>query len=84
MKKVQLHLPDALSGELKLITERLEISLAEVLRRGAEYMRDCYIHQLSRKGDKGSLPKALNLGAFTSDPKRLKELAQTDESSLVG
>ncbi len=42
MIKTQIQLPDALYREVKRVAEEREISLAEVLRRGAEYITRIY------------------------------------------
>lgn len=43
MIKTQIQLPDALYQELKRVAREREMSLAEVLRRGAEYITQVYL-----------------------------------------
>lgn len=43
MIKTQIQLPDALYKELKRVASEREMSLAEVLRRGAEYITQVYL-----------------------------------------
>jgi hypothetical protein len=62
MTKTQIQLPDAVYEELKALSDRLEVSMAELLRRGAEY-----VLRVHRAGEtppaRWMLPEPLSLGA---------------------
>jgi hypothetical protein len=66
MIKTQIQLPDALYQEVKRVAREREISLAEVLRRGAEYITLAYppVDQKSKDVD---LPGPFNVG-LAEDP----------------
>ena len=55
MVKTQIQLPDALYREVKRVAEEREISLAEVLRRGAEYITRIY-QPLGKDPERWTLP----------------------------
>jgi hypothetical protein len=61
MTKTQIQLPDPLYQELKRVSREQDWSLAEVLRRGAEYVVRCYP---KRELDRGQwkLPAGKDLG----------------------
>lgn len=80
MKKVQIQLPDPLARDLQKITEQLDISLAELLRRGAEYMRRCYKGQLIEDAAKWQPPQPRKLGSFQSNADTWREIANRRES----
>jgi hypothetical protein len=62
MIKTQIQLPDRLYHEAKRVAQEREISLAEVLRRGVEYITRVY-PPLPRRGDDGwQLPEAAHAG----------------------
>lgn len=79
MKKIQILLPEPLERDLRLITKSLDISIAEILRRGGEYMRDCHKVILdshtSEKNTSWHLPKPKALGTFKSDVSAWREIA---------
>ncbi len=60
MIRTQIQLPDATYARLKRLSTRLEVSLAEILRRGAEYM--LRVHAAGAAAD-WELPEPLDLGA---------------------
>lgn len=66
MIKTQIQLPDALYRELKRVAKEREMSLAEVLRRGAEYITQVYLPLDQAQQDDG-LPGPFHAGV-TSDP----------------
>jgi hypothetical protein len=74
MVKTQIQLPDELYRELKALAERKEWSLAEVLRRGAEYMLGVYPRILNAK-PVWQPPEPLNLGGFKAPYTDWRELA---------
>ncbi|MBN1268441.1 MAG: ribbon-helix-helix protein, CopG family [Kiritimatiellae bacterium] len=61
MIKTQIQLPDALYRLLKRIAKEREMSLAELLRRGAEYMTNV-CPPTSVKQDEWKLPEPRPLG----------------------
>lgn len=62
MIKTQIQLPDALYHEAKRVAREREMSLAEVLRRGVEYMAGVYppLPPTREKSKRWSLPKPIN------------------------
>lgn len=78
MIKTQVQLPDELYHKAKAIADQREWSLAEVVRRGLEYMALAYPVRASAK--QWVLP-VLKSGDFrlNIDQLDLKELAESDE-----
>lgn len=66
MIKTQIQLPDALYREAKRVAEEREMSLAEVVRRGLEYITQAYPALAGKKED-WKLPGPFKLGVM-SDP----------------
>lgn len=66
MIKTQIQLPDALYRELKRVAKEREMSLAEVLRRGAEYITQVYLPLDQTRQDDG-LPGPFHTG-IKEDP----------------
>ncbi len=66
MIKTQIQLPDALYQEVKRVAREREISLAEVLRRGAEYITQAY-PPVDRTSKDVDLPGPFNVG-LADDP----------------
>lgn len=66
MIKTQIQLPDALYQEVKRVAREREISLAEVLRRGAEYITHAYPPVLPSSKDV-ELPGPFHVG-LADDP----------------
>lgn len=62
MIKTQIQLPNALYYEAKRVAREREMSLAEVLRRGVEYMAGVYppLPPTREKSGRWSLPKPVN------------------------
>lgn len=58
MIKTQIQLPDALYREAKRVAAERELSLAEVLRRGVEYMARAYPPLGAQRS--WALPKAVH------------------------
>lgn len=63
MIKTQVQLPDALYREAKRVAREREISLAEVMRRGVEYIVKVY-PPVPRDQTDWSPPNPQSLGAF--------------------
>ncbi len=76
MVRTQIQIPDKLYGELKRICSERELSLAEIARRGLEYM----VKVCPPVGDAGTpkweLPLPINLGGSPLVPEEYwRELA---------
>ncbi len=81
MVRTQIQIPDKLYGELKRICSERELSLAEIARRGLEYM----VKVCPPVGDAGTpkweLPVPLNLGGSPLVPEKdWRELANEGSS----
>ena len=79
MKRTQIQLPDSLYAEVKRVARKQEWSVAEVLRRGAEYMVACY------PADRPSTwtpPEPRSLGAFLAPVSDWRGLAEAPEDRL--
>jgi hypothetical protein len=61
MIKTQIQLPDALYRALKRIAKEREMSMAELLRRGAEYITQVYL-PVRDDAPEQTLPGPFNLG----------------------
>lgn len=59
MVKTQIQLPDQLYREAKRVAAERELSLAEVLRRGVEYIARVYPPLTAEAGVVWELPKAV-------------------------
>ena len=59
MVKTQIQLPDRLYREAKRVAAERELSLAEVLRRGVEYIARVYPPLTAEAGAVWELPKAV-------------------------
>ena len=74
MATTQIQLPDAVYEELETLSERLDVSMAELLRRGTEYVLSAH-----RAGEVPSaplgLPEPLDLGTPMVPVDRWRELA---------
>lgn len=79
MKRTQIQLPDTLYDQVKRLAEEQEWSVAEVLRRGAEYMVGCYP---PRAQSEWTLPDARSLGDFKSSYESWRDLAEAPEERL--
>ncbi len=66
MVRTQIQLPDALYEEVKRVAREREMSLAEVVRRGVEYITRAYPAVGSDRI--WAPPPASNLGAFKASP----------------
>lgn len=61
MIKTQIQLPDELYAEAKRVARERELSLAEVIRRGVEYITKVY-PPVGRKTKRWALPPPVDLG----------------------
>jgi predicted DNA-binding ribbon-helix-helix protein len=73
MVRTQIQLPEEMYAELKAVAKEREISIAELIRRGAEYMLD--ILPRGKKGDELEIP-VFDLGPCNLSHAELKEIAQ--------
>jgi len=62
MVRTQIQLPEHLYQEVKKISSDRELSLAELTRRGLEYVVSVYLPKEGGKTGKWILPKAIDLG----------------------
>jgi len=74
MMRTQIQLPDRIYAEAKRIAQEHEISLAEVVRRGVEWMIACY--PPGRVAD-WEMPAAHALGDLQAPPEQWRALANT-------
>jgi hypothetical protein len=74
MVKTQIQLPDTLYREAKRIAHEREISFAEVVRRGVEYVTRVY-PPLEADAKAWRPPKASHLGSFQAPPRDWRALA---------
>ena len=79
MKRTQIQLPDTLYERVKRLAEEQEWSIAEVMRRGAEYMVTCYP---SDRAQEWSPPEPRALGAFRVPSENWREYAEQPEDRL--
>ena len=66
MVRTQIRLPDALYEEVRRVAREREMSLAEVVRRGVEYITRAYPPVGS--GRSWTPPPGSNLGSFKASP----------------
>jgi len=79
MVKTQIQLPDDLYREAKRVAREREISFAEVVRRGVEYITRVYPPAGDRKAE-WSPPAPRRLGAFRAPVESWRELAQDERA----
>lgn len=75
MIKTQVQLPDELYKEAKRIAREREMSLAEVMRRGIEYM--AHVYPPLQDSQTWSPPNPQHLGAFLAAKDEWRELANS-------
>ena len=78
MIKTQVQIPDDLYKEAKRVAREREMSLAEVMRRGLEYMTQVYLPL--RPSTKWSPPEPRHLGSFLASSDEWRELANMPTS----
>ena len=83
MVKTQIQLPDHLYQAAKRVAAEREISFAEVVRRGVEYVTRVY-PSLDRAPDAPdwSLPPAKALGGFVAPERDWRELGSAADERL--
>ena len=74
MIRTQIYLPEELYNKLKTLAEQKEWSMAELLRRGAEYIVGAYPVD---KNTNWSLPTPVSLGKFQSPAEDWREIANS-------
>ena len=74
MVRTQVQLPDELYDAVRRVAESREWSIAEVLRRGAEYIVQCYPPD-AQPVEEWAPPIPRPLGAFLAPEERWRELA---------
>ena len=62
MVRTQIQLPDYLYKEVKRIADERELSLAELAKRGLEYMVSISLPAREGRKSKWELPGSINLG----------------------
>jgi len=62
MTRTQIQLPDALYNQAKCLAQAREISLAELVRRGLEYMLSVSATAKLSESGQWQLPKPMHLG----------------------
>ena len=62
MTRTQIQLPDALYFQAKMLAKKREISLAELVRRGIEYMIAVSAPTTAPDAKEWQLPKPMHLG----------------------
>ena len=81
MVKTQIQLPDELYKEAKRVAREREMSLAEVIRRGVEYITRVY-PSVEETGNEWSPPAPRRLGTFLAPVEDWRLLA--NEKPLPG
>ena len=74
MVKTQIQLPEILYAEAKRVAHEREITFAEVVRRGIEYVVTAY-PRLRDDASEWTLPKPVKLGEFLAPAKDWRNLA---------
>jgi hypothetical protein len=84
MKRTQIQLPDEVYDRAKKVCESREISLAELARRGIEYILGVY-NAAPEDGQRWQLPKPRRLGWTGLSDAEIKQKAQltTVETRIV-
>ncbi|MBN1960193.1 MAG: antitoxin [Deltaproteobacteria bacterium] len=77
MKRTQIQLPEPLFNEIRQIAKRLDWSVTEVIRRGAEYMTQVYAKEISNSD--WVLPNAEPLGDFKAPVQKWRQIANEPE-----
>ena len=82
MTRTQIQLPDDTFARAKKLCEAREISLAELARRGIEYILSVYAQEPG-KDDEWQLPKPRNLGWKGLSHAEVKEQAQLTTAEVM-
>jgi hypothetical protein len=81
MVRTQIQLPNEVYARARKVCEQREISLAELARRGLEYMLSVYAEPKETHAP-SSLPKPRDLGWKGLSEAEIKELAQMSSTEL--
>lgn len=81
MKKIQIQLPDHQFEQLRKIAKEREISIAEILRRGAEYCIRISAASLSSEVE-WIPPKPIHLGEIKISASKMREIAMRSDGDL--
>ena len=82
MTRTQIQLPDEVFAKAKKVCEAREISLAELARRGIEYILSVYAQEPG-KHDEWQLPKPRNLGWKGLSHAEVQAQAQLTNAELM-
>jgi len=82
MRRTQIQLPDRLYDEVKRVAEAQEWSVAEVLRRGAEYIVRCYPQD--ERGAPWALPLLTEAGELLGEPEEWRGALEDDLLDRTG
>jgi len=82
MTRTQIQLPDDVFAKAKKLCDAREISLAELARRGIEYILSVYAQEAGKQDD-WQLPKPRNLGWKGLSHAEVKEQAQLTTTELM-
>ncbi|MEO6784796.1 MAG: hypothetical protein ABI318_01580 [Chthoniobacteraceae bacterium] len=82
MTRTQIQLPDDVYDRARKICKGREISLAELARRGLEYILSVYAKEPGASGE-WQLPKPKNLGWKGLSHAQIKEQAQLTTSEII-
>ena len=76
MRRMQIQLPDPLYRRVKSIAASLDVSVAELMRRGAEYIAACYPEEKLASTD-WEVPTG-DAGGILVSAERMRELLVDD------
>ena len=82
MTRTQIQLPDDVYDRARKVCKNREISLAELARRGLEYILSVYAREPGGS-DEWQLPKPKNLGWKGLSHAEIKEQAQLTTAELI-
>lgn len=82
MKRTQVQLPDPLHAEVRRVAALQDWSIAEVLRRGAEYIVGRYPAE-KKKASEWEPPAPVHLGLFRAPPEDWRALADDPADQLT-
>jgi hypothetical protein len=75
MKRTQIQLPDPLFEKVKKIASRLDWSVAELIRRGTEYIVKCYETAAEDQDSTWQPPAPKKLGKFLASHDQWRDIA---------
>lgn len=77
MKRTQIQIPDTIYNKLKKVAAKKEISLAELIRKAAEYLL-CLHPEYDKAEADWQPPEPEDLGQFITDDPEWKLIANND------